>query len=109
MYDCWHTLFDYGTESNVTKVSICYVQLPWHMQRHAAVVHQHHMLWRCWQGWQAFMHVAWHKRAQLNTAKRHEHNSLMWRAFSSWQQQWRAYQCWLSLQQQRRLKHHLLR
>ncbi|DBB06362.1 TPA: hypothetical protein ACH3X1_011930 [Trebouxia sp. C0004] len=77
-------------------------------QRHAAVVHKHHMLWRCWHGWQAFMHVRWRKRAQVNTAMRHEHNSLTWRTFSSWQRQWRAYHCWLNLQQQRRLKHHLL-
>ncbi|KAL0036089.1 hypothetical protein WJX79_002299 [Trebouxia sp. C0005] len=45
-------------------------------QRHAAVVYKHHMLWRCWHGWQAFMHAGWHHRAQLNTAKRHEHNRL---------------------------------
>lgn len=94
---------------NNFQASMFDVQVVWHMQRHAAVVHKHHMLWRCWQGWRACMHVAWHKRAQLNTAMRHEHNSLTWRAFSSWQQQWRAYHCWLNLQQQRRLKHHLLR
>ncbi len=103
------TLFGRGTESKFNQASMSCVQLLWHMQRHAAVVHKHHMLWRCWQGWQAFMHVGWHKRAQLNTAMRHEHNSLTWRAFSSWQQQWKAYHCWLNLQQQRRLKHHLLR
>jgi hypothetical protein len=103
------TLFGQGIENNFTQASMFYVQLLWYMQRHAAVVYQHHMLWRCWQGWQAFMHVGWHNRAQLNTAMRYEHNSLAWRAFSSWQQQWREYHCWLNLQQQRRFQHHLLR